>query len=193
VTEAAEAPKASPNQIGPPTCTSARPTRAAGGRETCRDAESPRTPKACDPKPETPKPEGPKPKPEPTTDKDAVAAGARGKLWVHLMRRPRRRPPVGPALSAGEKEIACAWRFLRVGTSVSLSSEGHCAHCVVKRSHESRMARPTDQFDQADQQFRAGSQGPPIQASKAARRAIIAVVRCGYQLPVENSPFNWSY
>ena len=180
VTEAAEAPKASPNQSARPPAR--RPTPPAPQvAEKPVETPKPETPKPATPKPETPKPEAPKPKPEPTTDKDAVAAAL-----AEAMGTPDAPPapsaPSGPPLSAGEKEslrvaVSSCWN---VG---SLSSEALRTTVVVSVAMNQDGTPQTNSIKLTSSS--GGSQGAADQAFEAARRAIIRCGARGYQLPVE--------
>ncbi len=175
VTEATEAPKASPTQ-------SARPPARRPTPPAPQVAEAPaETPKPETPKPETPKPEAPKPTPEPTTDKDAVAA-ALAEAMGETDAPATPAAPSGPPLSAGEKEslrvaVSSCWN---VG---SLSSEALRTTVVVSVAMNQDGTPQTNSIKMTSSS--GGSQGAANQAFEAARRAIIRCGARGYQLPVE--------
>jgi hypothetical protein len=180
VTEATEAPKASPTQSARPPAR--RPTPPAPQvAEAPVETPKPEAPKPATPKPETPKPEAPKPTPEPTTDKDAVAA-ALAEAMGETDAPATPAAPSGPPLSAGEKEslrvaVSSCWN---VG---SLSSEALRTTVVVSVAMNQDGTPQTNSIKMTSSS--GGSQGAANQAFEAARRAIIRCGARGYQLPVE--------
>ena len=169
VTEAAETPKAAPNQSPRPPAR--RPT--------------PPSPQVAEPV-EVPTPTPPTPTPTPTqpaVDTDAVAAAlaeALGTPDTPAATAPA--APTGPPLTSGEKEslrlaVSACWN---VG---SLSSEALRTTVVVSVAMNQDGTPKTDTITITSSS--GGSQAAAGQAFEAARRAIIRCGSRGYQLPLD--------
>ncbi len=171
VTEAAEAPKAAPNQSPRPPAR--RPT--------------PPAPQVAEPvQTATPTRPTPTPTPAPTqpaVDTDAVAAAlaeALGGQDTPAATAPA--APTGPPLTSGEKEslrlaVSACWN---VG---SLSSEALRTTVVVSVAMNQDGTPQTNTITMTSSS--GGSQAAAGQAFEAARRAIIRCGSRGYQLPLD--------
>lgn len=173
VTEAAEPPRAAPNQ-------SARPPARRATPPAPEVAQTPTPAPAPTPQPdETPAPVPTVPRATDRSAVDAALAEALGGAPAESSALPA---PSGPPLSGGEKES------LRVAVSAcwnvgSLSSEALRTTVVVTVEMNQDGTPKTNSITMLSSS--GGSQAAAGQAFEAARRAIIRCGARGYQLPVD--------